>query len=73
MTASQGLAKGARTLTPGEYEQAYDRLTAVVRRSGTRLDADTAHDALAEALAVIGVTAPPADPPVGKPHHRTDG
>ncbi|AIA03702.1 hypothetical protein DC74_3202 [Streptomyces noursei] len=63
MTASQGLAKGARTLTPGEYGQAYARLTAVARRSGTRLDADTAHDALVEALAVIGVTAPPAEPP----------
>ncbi|GAA2649939.1 hypothetical protein GCM10009864_12050 [Streptomyces lunalinharesii] len=74
MTARQGFAKGSRALTPCEYEQAYERLTAVALRSGARLDADAAHDALTEALAVLGVAAPPVEPrPEGGPAGRTAG
>ncbi|MFB7636538.1 hypothetical protein ACFC0M_37120 [Streptomyces sp. NPDC056149] len=62
MTASQGFAKEPRTLTPHEYEQAYARLTAVALRYGAQFDAHAAHDALTEALAAIGVAAPPPQP-----------
>ncbi|WP_372411540.1 hypothetical protein [Streptomyces luteireticuli] len=52
----------ARTLTPDEYERAYDRLTAVAVRNGALLGADAAHQALTEALAAVGVLAPASEP-----------
>jgi hypothetical protein len=61
MTTGQDLAKEPRALAPGEYERAYERLTAVAVRHGAGLGADAAHDALTEALAAIGVLAPASE------------
>lgn len=59
---SQDVTQGTRTLTPDEYERAYDRLAAVAGHHGAGLGADAAHRALAEALAAIGVLAPAPEP-----------
>ncbi|MDX3434408.1 hypothetical protein PV664_37070 [Streptomyces sp. ME01-18a] len=51
-----------RTLTEEEYELAYTRLTAIAHRNGSRLSRGTAHEALAETLAAIGVFTPAPEP-----------
>ncbi|MFK0292471.1 hypothetical protein ACIQU6_18610 [Streptomyces sp. NPDC090442] len=62
MSRNHDSAAPSRILTEDEYEQAYSRLASAARRQGSWLGADAAHQALAEALAAIGVAVPTPEP-----------